>query len=64
MKFLLKKSGFSIKFQLKEWKGADGGHSLNRDFTVQDYRNFHVKCLFGRVSIKHIPLQFFVGEKL
>ena len=28
MKFHAKKSRF------KEWKGADGGHSLNRDFTV------------------------------
>ena len=31
MEFHIKKSRF------KEWKGADGGHSLNRDFTVQVY---------------------------
>ena len=34
MKILIKKSRFSIKSQFKEWKGTDGGHSLNRDFTV------------------------------
>ena len=34
MKILIKKSRFSVKSQFKEWKGADGGHSLNRDFTV------------------------------
>ena len=28
------KSRFSVKSQFKEWRGADGGHSLNRDFTV------------------------------
>ena len=34
MKILIEKSQLSLKSQLKEWKGADGGHSLNRDFTV------------------------------
>ena len=34
MKFHTKKSRFSVKSQFKELKGADGGHSLNRDFTV------------------------------
>ena len=34
MKFHFKKSQFSIKSRFKERKGADGGHSLNRDFTV------------------------------
>ena len=29
-----KKSRFSVKFQFKESKCSDGGHSLNRDFTV------------------------------
>ena len=29
-----KESRFSVKTRFKEWKGADGGHSLNRDFTV------------------------------
>ena len=35
MKFQFKKSQLSIKFQFKEWKLADGDHSLNRDLTVQ-----------------------------
>ena len=34
IEFLIKKSRFSVKSRFKEWKGADGGHSLNRDFTV------------------------------
>ena len=34
LKFHIKKSRFSVKSQFKEWKGADEGHSLNRDFTV------------------------------
>ena len=34
MKFYIKKSRFSVKSRFKELKGADGGHSLNRDFTV------------------------------
>ena len=34
MKFHIKNSRFSVKSRSKEWKGADGGHSLNRDFTV------------------------------
>ena len=34
MEFHIKKSRFSVKSKFKEWKGADGGHSLNRDFTV------------------------------
>ena len=28
---------FSVKSRFKEWKGVDGGHSLNRDFTVLTY---------------------------
>ena len=35
MEFLIKKSRFSVKSWFKESKCADGGHSLNRDFTVQ-----------------------------
>ena len=35
MEFLIKKSRFSVKSQFKESKCADGGHSLNRDFTVR-----------------------------
>ena len=38
MKFHFKKSQFSIKSQFKDWNGADGGHSLNRDFTVHDQK--------------------------
>ena len=34
MEFLIKKSRFSEKSRFKESKCADGGHSLNRDFTV------------------------------
>ena len=34
MKFHFKKSRFSVKSQFKKWNGADGAHSLNRDFTV------------------------------
>ena len=34
MEFLIKKSRFSVKSRFKESKCADGGHSLNRDFTV------------------------------
>ena len=34
MNFPIKKSRFSVMSRFKEWKGADGGHSLNRDFTV------------------------------
>ena len=34
MKFHIKKSRFSVKSRFKEWKGAEGGHSLYRDFTV------------------------------
>ena len=34
MKFLNKKFRFSVKSRFKESKCADGGHSLNRDFTV------------------------------
>ena len=34
IKFHIKKSRFNVKSRFKEWKGADGGHSLNRDFTV------------------------------
>ena len=35
MEFHIKKSRFSEKSRFKESKCADGGHSLNRDFTVQ-----------------------------
>ena len=34
MKFHIKQSRFIVKSWFKEWNGADGGHSLNRDFTV------------------------------
>ena len=34
MQFQIKKSRFSIKSRFKESNGADGGHSLNQDFTV------------------------------
>ena len=34
MGFHIKKSRFSEKSEFKESKGADGGHSLNRDFTA------------------------------
>ena len=34
MESCIKKSRFSEKFQFKELKCADGGHSINRDFTV------------------------------
>ena len=34
IEFLIKKSQFSEKSRFKESKCADGGHSLNRDFTV------------------------------
>ena len=34
MEFHIKKSRFRVKSRFKEWKGADGGHSLNWDFTV------------------------------
>ena len=36
MEFHIKKSQFSVKSRFKEWKGAEGGHSLNftLDFTV------------------------------
>ena len=34
MEIDFKKSGFCEKSQFKESKGVDGGHSLNRDFTV------------------------------
>ena len=34
LKFHFKKSRFRVKSRFKEWKGADRGHSLNRDFTV------------------------------
>ena len=34
MKFDFKKSRFRVKSRFKKWKGADGGHSLNRDFTT------------------------------
>ena len=39
MKFHIKKTLFSVKSRFKELKGADGSHSLNRDFTV-----FHIGC--------------------
>ena len=35
MKFHFKKSWYRVKSRFKEWKGAEGGHSLSRDFTVQ-----------------------------
>ena len=31
MEFNIKKSQFRVKSRFKEWKGPDGGHSLNRD---------------------------------
>ena len=31
---LIKKSRYSVKSRFKESKCTDGGHSLNRDFTV------------------------------
>ena len=34
MEFHIKKSRFSVKSQFMESKCADGGHSLNRDFTL------------------------------
>ena len=34
MEFHIKKSRFRVKSRFKESKCADGGHSLNRDFTV------------------------------
>ena len=37
MEFHMKKSRFSVKSRFKESKCADGGHLLNRDFTVQSY---------------------------
>ena len=41
MKSLIKKSQFSEKSRFKESKYADGGYSLNRDFTV---RVFYSNC--------------------
>ena len=46
MEFLIKKSQFSVKSRFKESKCADGGHSLNRDFTVIIFQN-----LFALLSI-------------
>ena len=34
MKIFFKKSRFRVMSRFKECKGADSGHSLNRDFTV------------------------------
>ena len=34
IEFFIKKSRFRVKSRFKESKYADGGHSLNRDFTV------------------------------
>lgn len=34
MEFHFIKSQFSVKSLFKEWKGTDGGYSLNRDFNV------------------------------
>ena len=34
MNFLIKTSRVNVKSQFKEWKGANGGHSLFWDFTV------------------------------
>ena len=51
MKFHFKKSQFSVKSQFKEWKGADEGHSLNRNFTVIDFsREFEVTSDIKRLE--------------
>ena len=42
LKCYVKKSQFKVKSQFKESKGADQGHSLNRDFSVcEKYANIH-----------------------
>ena len=60
MKFLIKKSRFSEKSRFKECKWADGGHSLNRDFTVYGVREswwwYWTKVPFLCVSLCSIPL--------
>ena len=44
MEFHIKKSRFRVKSRCKEWKGADGGHSLNRDFTAFVIFEIHSAC--------------------
>ena len=40
-KFHIKMSQFRVKSPFKEWNGADGGYSLNWDFTVVNHRIEH-----------------------
>ena len=40
LNFSFKKSQFCLKSRFKESKCADGGYSLNRDFTVYYHRLF------------------------
>ena len=49
IEFHIKKSRFRVKSRFKESKCADKGHSLNRDFTVQNLDEFHctVKSRFN-----------------
>ena len=45
MEFYIKKSLFRVKCRFKKSECADGGHSLNRDFTVFVIFIFTVKFL-------------------
>ena len=63
MKFLIKKSRCSLKSQFKEWKGADGGHSLNRDFTIlgiETYFTLAFKRATGLDGVAPTAIETFV----
>ena len=52
MKIHTKMSQFQVKSQFKEWKYADGGHSLNWDFTVCTL-SLQVTTTYGVVDVRH-----------
>ena len=55
MEFRIKKFRFRVKSRFKEWKGADWGHSLNRDFTVFIITNFGFNVFPGLTEKMFCP---------
>ena len=56
MDFYIKKYRFSVKSRLKESNSTDGGHSLNRDITV----NVHIHPVPGMPRIRNTKLYILV----
>ena len=57
MEFHFKKSWFRVKSRFKEWKDADGGHLLNRDFTAVHLKHYTSSVL----TIQEMLLRFILS---